>query len=155
MAQQPPILKLTTFVPDRPQIELDGKLFDLKVWDDLSLADQIRLGAWWQELLEIESQALAAAQAETEDVTPEQDQRHKEIVGLICGKVFPDSKDLSLTFEQRGSVVQSFFFVRLKTRPDMRTLEWALETLKPTLSTLSGSPRNSNTTGRKRTRKAG
>ena len=45
-----PVLDLSTLIPDRPPIRIDGQLYHLRSPDELTLAESHRFSRWGQEL---------------------------------------------------------------------------------------------------------
>lgn len=161
---QTPILKLSTFVPERPPIEVateDGvKTIYLKLWGDFPISEQMALGDRWETVIEIERQAARSARGETEDdgspvppVSAEDDQRHQDLVDEIAGMVTTDSDVVALlNHEAKQAIVEAFFSMRLANSGRTQMLEWASEQAR---STSNGSSRKSSTTGRSKTRRRG
>lgn len=60
----PPILDLSTLIPDRPVIRIDGAVFHLRSPDELTLAESHQFGKWGQQLEELAKDARRLGELE-------------------------------------------------------------------------------------------
>lgn len=94
-----PILSLTTIAIDRPAVSVDGRVYDVAVLDDFSLARRERFFRLWQHIQQL------IADRETRTVYGEPDAEGTPVVAVQGELSFEQEDDWERTYRQMAEIV--------------------------------------------------